>query len=83
MLNAGNAVLTGHKPCSQRVYLRNWQTFSIKGQKENISGFVGHIWPLSHILLFSQHFKNTITILSLWTEGQSTYRPLVYRLVDN
>lgn len=56
VINARNAMLTRHKPCSQftsgiGIF------FLLKGQTGNILGFVGHIWPVSCILIFSNILK--------------------------
>lgn len=45
---------------------RGWQTFSVTGQIVNISGFVGHMQFLSHILFFNfKQLKNVKTRTSL------------------
>ena len=45
---------------------RGWQTFPIKDQVVNISGFVGHIRSLSHFFFcFKQPFWSVKTICSL------------------
>lgn len=33
------------------LYIRGWQNFSVKGQRLNMLGFVGHMQSLSHNLL--------------------------------
>lgn len=44
-------------------YSRGQQTSSVKGQLENILGFSGHTWSVSHILLFFSLKCKTCSLL--------------------
>lgn len=64
VINARNAMLTRHKPCSQFTSGIGF-FFLLKGQTGNILGFCGTYMACVMYSYFFQHFKNVITLLSL------------------